>query len=117
MKFLRYEGLQVTHETISMPPMHGFSGKIPGFHHARVELNLSNDPKGFKACVDWMNIARTDYTSTSYKIDLGGYIGLWPNEITLDCVVTFVMDYFDSSKKHWKDWFIIDEEEIENASK
>jgi hypothetical protein len=121
MKFLTYEGLNFTQEVLSLPSMNGTVTKVPGAHHATVKLNLSKDPDCLKACMDWMDMAYagySDYADTSYKIDLGGYLGLWPNEINSDCIVSFVMDKFDSSKKHWKDWFIIDEEkEIENASK
>jgi hypothetical protein len=119
MKFLSHEGLSFTQEMVSLPSMNGSYSRVPGAHHATVKLDLSKDPDCLKACMNWMNIARTDYTVESYKIDLGGYLGLWPNEIASDGIVSFVMDYFDSSRKDWKDWFIIDEaeEEIENASK
>lgn len=124
MKFLTHEGLEVTYQSISIPTIYGgLSGAIPGNPEARVKLNLSNDPESLKVCINWMNICYTDYTDyidytdLSYKIDLGGYVGLWPNEINSNGVVSFVMDRFDSTRKHWKDWFIIDEEEIENAPK
>ncbi len=118
MKFLSHEGLSFSEEVISWS-MHGFSKGVPGAHHATVKLDLSNDAESLKACMDWMKIVYTDYTVQSYKIDLGGYLGLWPNEATRDGSVSFVMDKFDSSRKDWKDWFIIDEaeEENENASK
>lgn len=117
MKFLKYEGLTLTQEVLSLPSSNGVVTKVPGAHHARVKLDLSKDPDCLKACMNWMNIAYTDYTAQSYKIDLGGYLGLWPNEATTNGIIFFVMDRFDSSRKNWKDWFIIDEEEIENASK
>ncbi len=122
MRFLRHEGLSVTQEMIQINMLVGIPIKMPGQKDFEVELDLSYDPYSLNACIDWVNIIRTDYTPSyslypSYKIDVGGYIGLWPNSINQDCVVTFIMDDFNPSRKHWKDWFIIDEEEIENAPK
>ena len=117
MRFLRHEGLSLTQEMIQINMLAGVPIKAPGRKDFEVQLNLSNDLESLKACGKWMNIIRTDFTVETYKIDVGGYIGLWPNSINQDCIVTFTMDAFDPSRENWKDWFIIDEEEIENAPK
>ena len=116
MKFLTREGLSMTQEMIEVNTLVGIPMKVPGQQHSEVELDLSNNPYSFNACIDWLNIIRTDYSVPYYKIDVGEYIGLWPTGINSDGVVTFLMDQFDPRRKHWKDWFIV-EKEIEYASK
>ena len=115
MRFLKHEGLSVTQETNGYKMPSGVTINMPGQRDLKVELDLSNDPYSLNDCIDWVNIIRTDYTIKTYKIDVGAYVGLWPNGISTDGVVTFIMDDFNPARKNWKDWFII-EREIEYAS-
>lgn len=117
MRFLKHEGLSISQDMIQLNTLAGIPIKAPGQKHCEVELNLSNDIESLRTCGQWINMIRTDYTVETYKIDVGAYVGLWPNSINQDCIVTFIMDNFNPLRKNWKDWFIIDEEEIENAPK
>ena len=115
MRFLKHEGLSVTQETNGYKMPSGVTINMPGQRDLKVELDLSNEPYSLNSCIDWVNTIRTDYTIETYKIDVGAYVGLWPNGISTDGVVTFIMDDFNPARKNWKDWFII-EREIEYAS-
>ena len=75
------------------------------------------DHKLVQECMKWIHHSET-YFKTSYtacQIDIGPFVGLWPTRVYKSESVQFRADYFDSKRKNWKDWFIV--EEIEDAPK
>ena len=75
------------------------------------DLTLELDPKSeeYKFCYKWIVSILKEATnfldeSYSYKSDIGPLRGVFPCEVK-DNYVSFSIDYYDKTKKSWKDWF------------
>ncbi len=116
MKFLSFEGLNSTAE-VHKVHAGGYIFNVAGETEYELILDLNNEPKLLKACIEWNRVIET-YFKTSYKaarFDIGPYEGIWPCEIRSNGTVVFRIDSVNINKKDWKDWFI--KEDMEYASK
>lgn len=116
MKFLSFEGLNSTGEVHKIQSG-GYIFNVAGETEYELILDLNNEPKLLKACIEWNRVIET-YFKTSYKaarFDIGPYEGIWPCEIRSDGTVIFRIDSVNIDKKDWKDWFV--KEDMEYASK
>jgi hypothetical protein len=67
-------------------------------------IDIENDKNLRQACLDWFTMLT--------PIDIGPFIGLFPLEID-DNKVTFHSKKYDSNRKNWKDWFILEDSYME----
>ncbi len=82
--------------------------------HVYFSIRITGNKKLITECNKWVSHIET-YFKTSYdalKVDIGAFQGLWPTHVNRGRVY-FRADMYDSTKKSWKDWFIV--EEIEDA--
>lgn len=107
MKFLSLEGLEIERDSYDIPGFGGTYQTVPGPTYYSVDLDLSEHPECYKACIDWYNVIMTYFKTSlkAYRIDIGPYTGLWP--VMIDgMVVKFSMDDADLERQDWTDWFV-----------
>jgi len=110
-KFLDLEGLISETDTYDIEGINGILYKVPGETHYMVQIDLTDEPESLRACYEWIRIIQTYFKSsyTAYRVDIGPYQGLWPTDVTEisnRLIVHFQLDYVDTKRGNWKDWFI-----------